>query len=320
MGFKGERGFQGAPGRDGLDGYPGLRGEIGDPAPPPPPPKSRGYIFTKHSQTVHIPDCPLNTIKLWDGYSLVSVIGSSRSVGQDLGSAGSCMRKFSTMPYLFCDINNVCNYATNNDDSIWLASPEPMPMSMAPMKSREVAQYISRCSVCETTTRVIAIHSQTMAIPDCPGGWEELWIGYSYVMHTTDNSGGFGMDLTSPGSCLEEFRAQPVIECHGHGTCNFYDGITSFWLTIIEDGEEFNQPKQQTLKADQTSKISRCIVCRRKAGFLRVLSDGGISASALRRPDIATVQKPYYPPPPPAQPPRRRIRPGNGRQRNRHSG
>lgn len=65
------------------------------------------------------------------------------------------------------------------------------------------------------------------------------------------------MDLTSPGSCLEEFRAQPVIECHGHGTCNFYDGITSFWLTIIENGEEFNQPKQQTLKADQTSKISR---------------------------------------------------------------
>lgn len=69
------------------------------------------------------------------------------------------------------------------------------------------------------------------------------------------------MDLTSPGSCLEEFRAQPVIECHGHGTCNFYDGITSFWLTIIEDGEEFNQPKQQTLKADQTSKISRFVKC-----------------------------------------------------------
>lgn len=39
-----------------------------------------------------------------------------------------------------------------------------------------------RCSVCETSTRIIAIHSQTMSIPDCPGGWEEMWAGYSYFM------------------------------------------------------------------------------------------------------------------------------------------
>lgn len=41
---------------------------------------------------------------------------------------------------------------------------------------------ISRCSVCETTTRVIAFHSQSMDVPNCPGGWEELWLGYSYYM------------------------------------------------------------------------------------------------------------------------------------------
>jgi len=56
---------------------------------------------------------------------------------------------------------------------------------------------------------------------------------------------------------MEEFRAVPIIECHGHGRCNFYDGLTSFWLTTIEDSEMFSKPRQQTLKTDQTSKISR---------------------------------------------------------------
>lgn len=39
-----------------------------------------------------------------------------------------------------------------------------------------------RCSVCEAPTRVIAVHSQSIAIPECPKGWSELWIGYSFIM------------------------------------------------------------------------------------------------------------------------------------------
>lgn len=185
--MKGESGFKGPPGLAGLDGLAGAKGERGDAAPPPPRAKSRGFIFARHSQNVHIPECPPNTNKLWEGYSLASVIGSSRAVGQDLGLAGSCMLRFSTMPYMFCDINNVCNYAQNNDDSLWLSTPEPMPMAMTPIPAAEVQTYISRCSVCETRTKIIAIHSQSMSIPDCPSGWEELWIGYSYLMVNFEN-------------------------------------------------------------------------------------------------------------------------------------
>lgn len=83
------------------------------------------------------------------------------------------------------------------------------------------------------------------------------------MQSTTDNSGGFGQNLISPGSCLEEFRPQPVIECHGHGKCNYYDQLASFWLAVIEDGQQFSRPLQQTLKADHTKMISRCTVCRR---------------------------------------------------------
>lgn len=143
-GFKGERGYTGGPGLAGLNGFRGAKGYRGDAADSPPRAKSRGFVFTRHSQGVNIPDCPQNTNKMWEGYSLASVIGSSRAVGQDLGLSGSCLLRFSTMPYMFCDNKNVCSYAENNDDSLWLSSPEPMPMSMTPIPAREITNYISR--------------------------------------------------------------------------------------------------------------------------------------------------------------------------------
>lgn len=126
-----------------------------------------------------------------------------------LGTAGSCLRKFSPMPFLFCNINNVCNFASRNDYSYWLTSPEPMPMSMAPITGQNIKPFISRCltisvhtilrrkggctwdnlfvcvcrcAVCEAPAMVIAVHSQTIMIPPCPYGWDSLWIGYSFVM------------------------------------------------------------------------------------------------------------------------------------------
>ncbi|TNN04306.1 hypothetical protein fugu_001335 [Takifugu bimaculatus] len=51
-------------------------------------------------------------------------------------------------------------------------------------------------------------------IPPCPYGWDSLWIGYSFVMHTSAGAEGSGQALASPGSCLEEFRSAPFIECH----------------------------------------------------------------------------------------------------------
>lgn len=61
-----------------------------------------------------------------------------------LGTAGSCLRKFSTMPFLFCNINDVCNFASRNDYSYWLSTPEPMPMSMAPIAGDNIRPFISR--------------------------------------------------------------------------------------------------------------------------------------------------------------------------------
>ena len=202
-GQPGDYGYQGPPGRDGYsggkgsrgdpgyNGFEGIRGFAGEPGYPGVPgyagrnAASRGYFFTRHSQSMDIPRCPYNTSVLWTGYSFLYMLGNERAHGQDLGSPGSCLRRFSTMPYMFCNLNNVCNLASRNDYSYWLSTSEPMPMSMTPVHGQEIKRFISRCAVCETPTQVIAMHSQTMDIPECPRGWEGLWNGWSFIMVIT---------------------------------------------------------------------------------------------------------------------------------------
>lgn len=61
-----------------------------------------------------------------------------------LGAPGSCLRKFNTMPFLFCDVNEVCNYGSRNDYSYWLSTPEPMPLMMTPILGLDISKFISR--------------------------------------------------------------------------------------------------------------------------------------------------------------------------------
>jgi len=165
------------------------------------------------------------------------------------------------MPFLFCDFNNVCNYASRSDKSYWLSTTEPIPMM--PVAEREIEKYISRCVVCEAPANVMAVHSQSAAVPDCPRGWTSLWIGYSFAMHTAAGSEGGGQLLSSVGSCLEDFRATPFIECNGaRGSCHYFANKFSFWLTTVEEDQQWRIPESQTLKAGELrSRVSRCQVC-----------------------------------------------------------
>jgi hypothetical protein len=108
------------------------------------------------------------------------VDGNDYPANQDLGSPGSCVRKFSTMPVMACGQNNVCNYASRNDRTFWLSTSKEIPMM--PVSDQEMKPYISRCVVCEVPSNVIAVHSQSLQIPECPNGWEGLWIGYTFLM------------------------------------------------------------------------------------------------------------------------------------------
>jgi integrin beta 8 len=134
---------------------------------------------------------------------------------------------------------------------------------MMPVAEREIEKYVSRCTVCEAPANVMAMHSQTSQIPDCPRGWKGLWIGYSFAMHTASGAEGGGQSLSSPGSCLEDFRATPFIECNGErGSCHYFANKFSFWLTTIDDADQFSIPRSETLKAGGLrQRVSRCQVC-----------------------------------------------------------
>uniref|UniRef100_G1LBL9 Collagen type IV alpha 3 chain n=3 Tax=Ailuropoda melanoleuca TaxID=9646 RepID=G1LBL9_AILME len=264
-GEKGSKGCKGEQGPPGSDGLPGLKGKPGHIGPPAPETMMRGFIFTRHSQTTAIPSCPEGTEPLYSGFSLLFVQGNEQAHGQDLGTLGSCLQRFTTMPFLFCNIDDVCNFASRNDYSYWLSTPAPMPTDMAPITGRALEPYISRCTVCEGPTNAIAIHSQTTDIPSCPNGWISLWKGFSFIMFTSAGSEGAGQALASPGSCLEEFRASPFIECHGRGTCNYYSNSYSFWLASLNPQTMFRKPIPSTVKAGELEKIiSRCRVCMKR--------------------------------------------------------
>lgn len=84
------------------------------------------------------------------------------------------------MPFMFCDSMNLCNYAARNDKSFWLSTSYPIPMMG--IEGNEISNYISRCVVCDFPTNVIAVHSQSIEVPNCPDNWHSLWIGYSFAM------------------------------------------------------------------------------------------------------------------------------------------
>jgi integrin beta 8 len=217
---------------------------------------------SRHSQKSIPPECPLDTVSLWTGYSLLNLHGNAKASGQELGSTGSCMQRFSTMPVVRCDVTDKCSYAQDQDNSYWLSTAEPMTPSMNPVSGNQIKDYISKCSVCESIGNVITVHSQNQTIPDCPYGWLELWKGYSFVMNRAEGAEGSGQDLLSPGSCLEEFMSVPYIECKAAGHCNKYSTLLSFWLTNIHDGDQFNAIRLETFKAGNIRpQISRCKVC-----------------------------------------------------------
>lgn len=82
--------------------------------------------------------------------------------------------------------------------------------------------------------------------------------------HTAAGAEGGGQSLVSPGSCLEDFRATPFIECSGaRGTCHYFANKYSFWLTAVEERRQFREePVSETLKTGQLhTRVSRCQVC-----------------------------------------------------------
>lgn len=85
--------------------------------------------------------------------------------------------------------------------------------------------------------------------------------------HTGAGDEGGGQSLTSSGSCLSDFRAQPFVECQGpRGTCHYFANIYSFWLTRVDQHAVASNGSASTLTEawQQRDNIGRCNVCMRE--------------------------------------------------------
>ncbi|XP_078585310.1 collagen alpha-2(IV) chain-like [Branchiostoma floridae x Branchiostoma japonicum] len=232
---------------------------------------------------------------MWQGYSLLHGEGNERAHGQDMGTAGSCLQRFAPMPFMFCDINFHCHYATRDDKTYWLSTvttEQEIPEST--VDGPGILPFISRCIVCEVPSTVMAFHSQSSQVPGCPAptsehSWISIWEGFSFFMHTAAGEGS-GQVFSSPGSCLEKFRPATFIECHGaQRTCGFFANKFSFWLTTLpgeydplrngqayepRDGEVNSLVSGQSQPTTEMERmIGRCRVCMMVTPAIRARID-----------------------------------------------
>lgn len=257
VGLRGPSGFVGKPGSQGATGRPGANTA------------ASGHYIVRHSQDNRTPGCPRGARQLWTGYSLMYTVGNGHSHGQDLGNAGSCIKSFSSLPFLFCSLaSGTCKYSQRNDYSYWLAG-EVDQDGMRPVSNQAIDPFISRCVVCEATMQPLAVHSQDARPARCPRNFDQVWSGFSFLMVAGKGKTGAGQDLSSSGSCLEKFRHAPFIECQGgRGTCSFFADKFSFWLARIEVQDQFQIPRSRQFNIkrgdDIRRQISRCSVCMRR--------------------------------------------------------
>lgn len=137
-------------------------------------------IIAIHSQSTLIPACPLGQNKLWEGFSLMRIETNGISSNFDLGSSGSCVRSFMPSVSATCDIEGQCKSGQRNDRTYWLLANGTV--GSEPMTQEVARGIVSRCVVCDVPSAIVAIHSQSIEIPKCPAGWDDMWFGYSYLV------------------------------------------------------------------------------------------------------------------------------------------
>ena len=206
--------------------------------------------------------------------------------------SGSCLPKFSPMPFVFCNLKEVCHFSSRNDYSFWLSTGKPMNQMMTPMTGNALREHISRCAVCESPSQLMAVHSQDSYLPECPVGWAPVWAGYSFAMASqhemawdilhpfstqrlalkelakTLNRPAVVLRSSTPSRSLNAMAKAPATTtpptmASGLPLLNRSLWSTD-WLFILPafQQNQFRKPMPQTLKAGGLKdRVSRCQVC-----------------------------------------------------------
>lgn len=258
--------------------------------------------YTIHSQSKYFPKCgfdmaeltrlnggrrpdiqPDSSQDLWTGFSALYMDTSSGSGwGQPLSSSGSCLPKFEIQPVVECSTHPGCEVIFD-ESSMWMSTApeigsgstvgEHLPEGEIEYDAGNptpVTDYISRCSVCESTYPWLAVHSFNDRVPDCPQASDgkfvayKIWVGWSLIM-AKDRGGGVGQDLTTPGSCLKRFSPLMSAKCQYSGTqvsgpnCVFQSANAE--ILFVRNSEKEVAESVFSLDPDLPTYFSRCSVC-----------------------------------------------------------
>lgn len=135
---------------------------------------------------------------------------------------------------------------------------------------------------------IVARHSFSTTAPSCPAGWDSLWTGFSFMGVASDDDWNGTIDMGSSGSCMEEFKPIPFIECsNGASDCDYVTGHDfALWLrTYGPPGGMSSTPSipsgTWSTMPDMLARVSRCSVCGKSTSLLvRHKTTGGEPATS----------------------------------------
>jgi len=223
--------------------------------------------------------------ELWRGYSFMFIDAFDFAAGQSLSEPGSCWRDFYVNNMMMCTDDSCTN--SNSRYSFWLATAVPdgktpteyYPESTSALDDREtVLNYISRCTVCISDYKIMALHSFSKDKPEAKlqaasrYGWAKLYEGYSFA-YQVGSGVGWGTQLSRHSSCLQHFS--PIMAAQTNGaevrwiSPNFHATWVLDYSYLSEDDRWESTEYDVTNTADRQTfiqnRLGKCYVIKRNA-------------------------------------------------------
>jgi len=185
--------------------------------------------------------------ELWKGYSFMFIDVTQTVTAQALSLPGSCWREFYTNPVMVCQSAScVSNKAEFN---FWLpvSIPDTDEVSNFYPQTRtwneggnnqEILDKVSRCKVCVSDYKLLAVHSFSADKPTNQiraleqHGWEHRpeMDGYSFLFAGGVKEGA-GPSLQAHGSCMRKFTPVSVVQTNGQEVRWLSQNFASIWVT-----------------------------------------------------------------------------------------
>ena len=123
---------------------------------------------------------------------------------------------------------------------------------------------VSRCTVCETKTIPMTMHSIHMGSNKlkCPAGYNPIHFGYGYLgVFSQQTQKPLQQQFSSSGSCLTNLIPKSTLECSVDG-CTATDSSKSIWLEMVSITHYYKVNYIYFIKNSETgNEVAECAVC-----------------------------------------------------------